>query len=139
MNSSLKFHHIEVKKDYEDENRVHGFPNECAQAIMNILSNAKDILIERAIENPEIKIKTFRKENFGLLQITNNAGGIPENIINKIFDPYFTTKHQSQGTGIGLYMTKVIIEQNMNGKLEVKNVEEGAMFIISIPLLESSL
>ena len=135
VGASLKFHHIEVKKDYKNENRINGFPNECAQAIMNILSNAKDILIERQIENPKVMVRVYRENKYGVLEVEDNGGGIPKDIINKIFDPYFTTKHQSQGTGIGLYMTKVIIEQNMSGMVEVKNGKDGAIFKISLPVI----
>ncbi len=137
--ASLNFHHIQVRKEMSAKNRVYGFPNECSQAIMNILSNAKDVLVQRSIENPEILIRTYDKDNCGVLEIEDNAGGINLNIKDKIFDPYFTTKHQSQGTGIGLYMSKMIIEQNMDGTLEVYNSKKGAVFKISIPTIKHNV
>ena len=106
----------------------HGLHSEYQQVILNIINNAKDALVENAIENPMIKIDM----NEGDVTIKDNAGGIPLSIIEDIFEPYVTTKKESKGTGIGLYMSKVIIEENMNGRLSVKNDEEGAVFEISL-------
>lgn len=135
VSASLNFNHIEVETRYEEIEKVYGFPNEYSQAILNILTNAKDVLVSKKIKNPVITIRTYEKNEYGYLEISDNAGGIDEEILDKIFDPYFTTKHQSQGTGIGLYMSKMIIEQNMNGELEAKNSVHGAIFIISIPII----
>jgi signal transduction histidine kinase len=97
---------------------------------MNIISNAKDILLEKNIKNPQIRIYAQKNEKL-CLHIEDNAGGIDDTIINKIFDPYFTTKYE-YGTGIGLYMTKMIIEEKMNGTIKVKNSTNGAIFSIEI-------
>jgi len=105
--------------------------NELKQAILTIVKNAEDILLERKIKNPEIIIKTYDKDNCAYIEIKDNGGGIDENIIDKIFDPYFTTKGKD-GTGIGLNMAKNIIERNHNGVLIAKNYEKGAVFIIKI-------
>ncbi len=134
VSASLNFYYIKVEKEFHDINNVFGFANEYSQAILNILNNAKDVLVEREIKDPFIKIRTYEDEKYGYLEIEDNAGGIKEEVLEKIFDPYFTTKHQSQGTGIGLYMSKMIIEQNMNGKLQVKNSKNGALFIVAIPI-----
>ena len=139
VGASLKFHYIDVEKDYQSSDRVYGFANEFSQAVLNVLNNAKDALVQRKIEEPTIKIRVFKKDNFGYLEIEDNGGGIRREVIEKIFDPYFTTKHQSQGTGIGLYMSKIIIEQNMEGKLEVRNSEQGAIFSIAVPLVEEGI
>ena len=109
-----------------------GYPNEFSQVILNILSNAKDALREKKQEHKIVMISTFLKENHAFVTIEDNAGGIPEKIINKIFDPYFTTKDEGQGTGIGLYMSKTIIENNMNGEISVQNNKEGARFTIKL-------
>ncbi len=109
-----------------DNFNVNGFKSEFQQVILNIVNNAKDALIEKSIKNPEIKIVL----NNNIITIEDNAGGIPDNIINRIFEPYFTTKEQGKGTGIGLYMSKMIIEDNMNAKLSVKNNTKGAIFSI---------
>jgi signal transduction histidine kinase len=122
----------------------HGMPSELAQAFLNILNNARDAIIEKKPAFRGICVYSQITENENVLYFQDNAGGIPDNILEKIFDPYFTTKHQSQGTGIGLYMSKDIVEKNMNGSLSVKNLTQeidgvtynGACFRISIPRKE---
>jgi len=110
-----------------------GYKRELMQVIINILNNAKDILLEKKISNPNVIISLMKDENYIKIMIHDNAGGIPEAIIEKVFDPYFTTKHESVGTGIGLYMSKKIIKEHFNGSLFVENVENGAKFTIKIP------
>jgi signal transduction histidine kinase len=111
-----------------------GFGNEFTQAILNILNNAGDVLTERGIAKPFIEILCSHENSMNIIDIRDNGGGITLDIMDKIFDPYFTTKFMSQGTGIGLYMTKMIIEKNMGGKITVRNTEEGAEFIIELPV-----
>ncbi len=132
VESSLKYHGIEVNFDIKEDITVIGYKNEYSQVILNILSNAKDILLERQIQNPKINIEIKNGESYAIVKIHDNAGGINENIVDKIFDPYFTTRHKTQGTGIGLYMSKNIIERNMNGYINVKNVDNGALFTIKV-------
>ncbi len=105
-----------------------GFKSEFQQVILNILNNAKDALLDGKIKNPTIDILINNNEIF----IQDNAGGIEEKIIDRIFEPYYTTKEQGKGTGLGLYMSKTIIEKNMNSKLEVKNENGGACFKITL-------
>jgi signal transduction histidine kinase len=107
---------------------INGFESEFKQVILNILNNAQDAVTQNSIENGEIKISL--KNN--TVEISDNAGGIPENIIERIFEPYFTTKEQGKGTGIGLYMSKMIIEDNMKGSLSVRNLDNGALFSIKL-------
>jgi PAS domain S-box-containing protein len=130
VKSTLTFHHIELIINIEEDYKIDGYKNEYSQAIMNIISNAKDILLEKNIKNPQIRIYAQKNEKL-CLHIEDNAGGIDDTIINKIFDPYFTTKYE-YGTGIGLYMTKMIIEEKMNGTIKVKNSTNGAIFSIEI-------
>ncbi|MEA2051203.1 MAG: ATP-binding protein, partial [Campylobacterota bacterium] len=85
-------------------------------------------MIEKDIKNPTIDI-TLKDD---IVSIKDNGGGIPENIIDRIFEPYFTTKEQGKGTGMGLYMSKMIIDDNMGGKLSVKNENGGAVFMIDL-------
>ena len=108
---------------------IQGFPNELGQMIINILNNAKDVLIEREVENPKIWVGAERVEHQIHLSIEDNAGGIPQDVIGKIFDPYFSTKAKN-GTGLGLYMSKMIIEEHMDGQLLVSNTDRGAKFEI---------
>jgi len=117
---------IELIKEYEARIEIIGYKTEFSQVILNILNNAIDVLNERDIKNKKIWIRI--KKN--LIEIEDNAGGVPEEIKEKIFEPYFTTKFQSQGTGIGLYMSKIIITKHFNSKLEVQNTQNGALFRI---------
>ena len=135
VESTFEHHNIKLEKNFEEEKiEVSGFPNEFSQVILNIISNAKDALIENKIENPIVKIETKIENDDVYISIKDNALGIKEEIINKIFEPYFTTKGEVQGTGIGLYMSKIIIEKNMNGKIYVENTHEGANFIIKLSM-----
>ena len=111
---------------------VNGLPNEYAQVLLNIINNAKEAIIESNIKNPLIKIELLNENDKAIVLISNNAGKIPDNILNNIFDPFFTTKGDKNGTGIGLYMSKSIIEKNMKGMLSARNIEEGAEFRIEI-------
>ena len=124
---------------------IFGYPNELTQAILNILYNAKDAHIQqqqkdknkdkRVAKVVEIRLKVEEKR--AILTIKNNAGSINNDIILHIFDPYFSTKKSQKGTGLGLYMSKMIIEKHMNGKLFVKNIDNGVVF--QIELMSSSI
>jgi len=110
-----------------------GYPNTLAQAILNVMNNAKDALLESDIENKKIELRLSYSKNIIFINIQDNAGGIPESIIDKIFDPYFSTKQDKNGTGLGLYMTKMIINEQGNSDISVKNIPSyGANFTISI-------
>jgi len=142
LEASFKQNHITVETKIEDVELL-GFENEFIQAILNILNNAKDALKEQD-ESLEkyIFINVTKENNKMVLKISDNAGGIPEDIIHRIYEPYFTTKHQAQGTGIGLYMTREIIVKHLDGYLGASNVTftidnkkyTGALFTIEIPL-----
>jgi len=103
-----------------------GLQSEYQQVILNLINNAKDALVKNNINNPIINVKL----EVNKIIIEDNAGGIPIKIKDRIFEPYFTTKEQGAGTGMGLYMSKMIIEDNMGGKLSVKNIDNGASFCI---------
>ncbi|MDD2449920.1 MAG: HAMP domain-containing sensor histidine kinase [Sulfurimonas sp.] len=132
VESSLKHNHIEVEFEVIDELKILGHKNEYSQVVLNILNNAKNILLEKNIKNPLIKIEIKEGDNFAIVKIGDNGGGIPDEFLEKIFEPYFTTRHKTQGTGIGLYMSKNIIEKNMQGYLNVKNTQDGACFTIKV-------
>ena len=122
---------LEIVKDGEPQ--VEGYPNEYAQVLLNILMNARDAFIERQTAEPRVTIRlSTDEEGRAVLAICDNAGGIDESIIDKIFDAYFTTKDLGKGTGVGLFMSKKIIEAHMAGRLTVRNNEGGAEFIIAI-------
>ena len=123
IKSGIKKDNIQVIMDLEKDIKIDGYPNELIQCLINIFNNSKDALEETKQENPLIFIRTLSQENSVRISIKDNAGGIPENIISKIYDPYFTTKHKSQGTGLGLHMTYKLIDEGMHGKIEAKNVK----------------
>jgi len=128
--ASFKNHFIDINVNLQENLFITGYSNEFSQAVLNILNNAKDVLIERKIEKPYVKIKLTKTEKKINLTIADNAGGIFKEIMDKIFEPYFTTKSKTTGTGLGLYISKTIIERNMEGKLSVKNIKNGAEFKI---------
>ena len=121
---------IEINIDGNKELYIFGLMNEFVQVIVSILSNIYDIREIRSIENIKIDITLKNENEDAVLCISDNAGGIDESILSKIFNPYFTTKHQSIGTGLGLHIAKMIIEKNMDGKLSAENNENGATFTI---------
>jgi len=133
VSASYKNNNIDLELTLDDELMLDGYPNEFAQVLLNILSNAKDALQSKGIRDAHVRIKSYNMDETVMVEIDDNAGGIDNAIIKKIFDPYFTTKLQDAGTGIGLYMSKMIIENNMHGKITAANTEYGAKFIISIP------
>lgn len=120
-----------VKLDFiiKDDIKIRGYKREYSQVVLNIILNAKDALVSNNVKEKKITLSIEMKDKFSLLRITDNAGGIKEEIIDLIFDPYFSTK-KMQGTGLGLYMSKMIIEKSMQGKLSVKNDSFGAVFEI---------
>jgi signal transduction histidine kinase len=130
VEGNIREHCISVEETAEKEILAQGFPNQFAQVILNVLNNSRDALVERRVPNPVIWVEVSRNENYSLVTIKDNAGGIPPDIIGRIFDPYFTTK--KEGSGIGLYMSRNIIEQNMSGRLTVRNDEEGAVFCLEL-------
>ena len=107
-----------------------GHASEFQQVILNIVNNAKDALVEEEVKNGIIKIDINSDKEFGYIRISDNAGGIEASVYERIFEPYFTTKDQGKGTGLGLYMSKMIIEDNMQGELSAKNNKDGAEFMI---------
>lgn len=115
-----------------------GYPNETIQIIINILNNARDVIIEKDIKKRDIDVEIKEFENFAILSIKDYAGGIPSNIIEKIFEPYFSTKGDN-GTGIGLYMSKTIVEK-VGGEIVLENYVQdsyqGAIFTIKLPIAQ---
>jgi signal transduction histidine kinase len=111
----------------------YGYPNALAQVLLNLLNNAKDALLEQSEAPRQIRIEARKEGEEVLLEITDTAGGIPEEILPRIFDPYFSTKKEKNGTGLGLYMSKMLVEEQMGGRIDVHNTPEGARFTIRLP------
>ena len=127
IQSSLKNKNIKLITDLQSDMVFKTYPSELKQVLLNLIKNAEDVLIEQKIENPYIKISTSANK----LYVSDNGGGVPEDIIDKIFDPYFSTKDLN-GTGLGLYMSKTIIEEHCQGKLSVTNDAQGAVFSVEL-------
>ncbi len=137
VRSSLAHNSIELTVDIAQNLCVEGVEGEFEQVVLNLLSNAKDSLVANHTHNPKIGIYAQEIEGFAHIEISDNGSGIDATIKDKIFDPFFSTKEESQSSGIGLYMSKLIVEKNLNGKLRVKN-QQGAVFMITIPLQRES-
>lgn len=110
------------------------YANELKQVVLNIIKNAEDALLEQKTSNAKIWMRCYKKDSYISLSIEDNGGGIPQMNMIKIFDPYFSTKQEKDGTGLGLYMSKIIIEEHCKGRLSVSNTENGAKFIIELPI-----
>jgi two-component system, NtrC family, C4-dicarboxylate transport sensor histidine kinase DctB len=132
IEESFKNLQIKVAVEVDGDPVITGHPNEFAQVILNILFNARDAFLDRNVENRELYIRIFSEGEKSVVLIGDNAGGIPPQIMERIFDPYFTTRGPDKGTGIGLYMSKIIIEKNIPGKLTARNTDKGAEFRIEV-------
>ena len=129
----LKNSHIALHVKIFDLPHIEGYPNEYAQVILNLILNAKDVVMERNVREPQIWVEIGRSsEGSSLVCVMDNGGGIEEGNLKMVFEPYFSTKKASQGSGLGLYMAKMIIEQNMGGKIEVENGPLGAKFSVEV-------
>ncbi len=123
---------IDIVTDFQTDDKVNIYKNELMQVILNILKNSEDNFIIKKIKNPTITITTKKEANKYIIKIEDNGGGIDKSILNNIFNPYFSTKSEKNGTGLGLYMSKIIIENHHNGTLNVKNTHDGVCFQITI-------
>jgi len=132
VSAGFRNSNITVDLEIIDHVTAYGYPNEYSQVLLNILNNAKDALTEERVAAPAIHVRLFSEDGRAVVTVRDNGGGITENVLPRIFDPYFSTKEPGKGTGIGLYMSKVIIEQNMGGSLSAYNVSGGAEFRIVI-------
>jgi nitrogen fixation/metabolism regulation signal transduction histidine kinase len=142
LKSSIKNHNIEIETSYDKDLIINGYPNEFLQVIINILNNSKDALKNQSRDEKFIRINTYMKNKKCFVQISDNGGGVDESIISKVFEPYFTTKHKSQGTGIGLYMSHQIVVEHMKGNIYMENKEfiknnnsyKGCTVTLEIPI-----
>ncbi len=132
IKTSLEADNINIETKYNSNNEIEIYDGEIMHVFLNILKNAQDNFKNIDIQDKEIVITTKDVNNSVEITICDNGGGISQNILDKIFDPYFSTKDQRNGTGLGLYMSKTIIEEHHNGKLDIKNIENRACFIIKM-------
>ena len=137
VGKQIFYSNINVTVEYVNQNEdllIYGYENEFKQVLLNIINNAKNKILEKNLdlnEKKNIGIKIFSTNKYNVIEISDDAGAIPLDIIGNIFDPYFTTK--KDGTGFGLYMAKVIIEDKMQGKIRVRNDKNSVVFIIKMP------
>jgi PAS domain S-box-containing protein len=129
---SFKEYRITVNTVAGEDLEIKGYPNDYAQVLLNILVNARDALLERGVADPWVTVCARKESGRSVVIVSDNAGGIGEDILEQIFDLYFTTKESGLGTGIGLFMAKIIIEKNMGGFLTVRNARYGAEFRIEV-------
>jgi two-component system, NtrC family, C4-dicarboxylate transport sensor histidine kinase DctB len=134
----IELENIHIQIDVPINYKVIGVLNELSQVIINLIQNSKDAFVQNGITNRTIIITLKQKQildkKYALLEIKDNAGGISKENIDKIFDPYFTTKYKSQGTGLGLFMSKMIIEKSLEGELNHENCDDGSIFSIKLLL-----
>ncbi|RLA72814.1 MAG: hypothetical protein DRG24_01895 [Epsilonproteobacteria bacterium] len=129
---SINSNNIQLYQKLNAHKRFVVYSNELQQVILNLIKNAEDVLLDKSIQNPYISIVTYEEGKSAILEVSDNGGGVPEDIMEKIFDPYFSTKGEKNGTGLGLYMSKTIIEEHCRGTLSVSRDDQGAVFKITI-------
>lgn len=130
---TLKSHEITIIKDIEKNFYCNSYENELKQVLIVLLNNAKDALLQRNIYAPQISVSLLSEENNVVIKVCDNGGGIPKSVKEKLFNPSFTTKHTSEGSGIGLHMARKIMQEQLEGNLTAKNEGEGVCFFITIP------
>ncbi|MEA3522886.1 MAG: DUF3365 domain-containing protein [Campylobacterota bacterium] len=134
VGKSLENNNIAIEKRYESYTPIDIFSRELLQVFINILKNAKEALMENKIKNPAIVVSTYEDKTYVYIDICDNGKGIDPQIISKIYDPYFSTKDEKVGTGLGLYMTKIIVQKHLNGTINALNYKDGGVcFKISLP------
>lgn len=132
VEASISNKNIRVDIDFQDNVRAFGFPKEFIQVVVNILNNARDAVLEQGLENSLIRITTCCHAGKCVLKVFNQGSGIPEHLGKRIFDPYFSTKAGHKGTGLGLYMSRYIVEKNMGGRIYYQNLQDGVEFVVEL-------
>ncbi|MDK9716586.1 MAG: cache domain-containing protein [Trichlorobacter sp.] len=139
LQASFQAAGISLKLDLQPGCLLQGQPNDISQVVLNLCNNARDILQARAVADPVIRVTSQQVQDTVEIVVEDNGGGIADEVIDKVFDPYFTTKHKSQGTGLGLYISRKIIEGSFSGTIAVEATSNGARFQIVIPVKLSAL
>ncbi len=139
LHKAMEKEHIHIDKSIDASLMAIGVSNELSQVVINLLQNAKDAFSDKNIKEKRVSIQLFKEKEFAKIVIKDNAGGIDKSVMGQIFEPYFTTKHSAKGTGLGLFMSKMIVEKGLSGSIEVENCDDGACFTIKIPLVKETL
>src|SRR5574344_764700 len=135
LNRVLEDENINIKFDILKDLEIFGLKNELTQVLLNLINNSKDAFVQKNITNKEITIKTYTntKDDFVYLEYIDNAQGLSKELFDKIYEPYFTTKHQSIGTGLGLFICKIVIENSFKGEIMHENISNGLKFTLKFP------
>ncbi len=134
IGKSLENNDIEIFEDFSEDCKIETYSRELMQVLINILKNAKEAMIEKNIQDKKMDVLVKKGSNSIVVFISDNAGGIDKNIQNRIFEPYFSTKDEKTGTGLGLYMSKTIVEKHLMGTINFENIDKGVCFKIELPL-----
>ena len=132
VETSFRSARVEIQLEAEGDVLLGGFPNEYSHVLLNLLSNAKQAIKAASTKGGQIRIHLSAVDGFGQLTVSDTGGGIPDHLLERVFEPYFSTK--ASGTGIGLYMSRQIIEHSMKGQLAVRNITGGAEFLVRVPI-----
>ena len=133
IEQSLKNKNIRLEKSFEKDIDIKTYSNNIIQVLLSIINNAKDMIDIKEMDDGVIKIMIDHDEEHIYFKICDNAGGIPDEVLPRIFEPYYSTKEEKGGTGLGLYMAKMIVEQELKGEITAENINRGACFTISFP------
>jgi len=131
---SHKKHHIKILYDIDENVQLYSYQSELIQALLILMNNSMDAICLRKVFQPKIILKSRKDGRNLIITVEDNAGGIPLDIMDKIYNPYFTTKHEFKGTGLGLYILKMLIEKSMHGSIKIYNVNRGAICTLSVPI-----
>ncbi|MFP5223851.1 MAG: sensor histidine kinase [Acidobacteriota bacterium] len=137
MEASLAQAGISVERHLDQPVTIRGYKGEFSQVVLNLLANARDAIRDTGMRHGDIRVSVTGQDGIARIQVADSGGGVPEENMTRIFEPYFTTKPQDKGTGLGLYMSKRIIEDHMQGRLTIFNDDSGAVFTISVPMAPS--
>jgi len=133
LSVDFKEHYIRIESDFKENYPILCYSSELKQVLIVLLNNAKDAHLVRNTYQAVVKVSICHVENNFVIKVCDNAGGIAKSVRDKIFEPYYTTKHKSQGTGLGLFMARKIIIERLDGRLSVQNIDEGSCFSITLP------
>jgi len=138
IRKALERERIQLNIEGDESLELSGIPNELTQVFLNLFQNARDAFVQAETTGDRwIRVHISRGDHEAVITVEDNAGGIPEAMLERIFEPYFTTKHSSRGTGLGLFMSRMIVQKSFKGSMEALNSLRGALFVIRIPLLRS--
>ena len=139
LEPSLKTYGVQLQTEILNTQSIMCYPRELIHVYINLIKNARDVFVERCIEQRKVKITIDSDDKYLISTVCDNAGGIDEELQDKLFDLYFSTKGGDNGLGLGLYISKIILENHLHGSISIQNSDEGACFTIKIPIAENQV